>query len=280
MTETMQDIRRRMHTIESTQHITHAMRLVSASKFRKAKKQFDQISRQLNQTMQIMEKLLAGQKPCLQTADKNRRILILFTSSRGLCGSYNSSLIKAAAAVSSQGDLFCTVGSRGEEFFRRQGYEMLYCLGEGPEKLRPDDAEEAARLILEEWKRGQTAEVLIIKMRYVNALKQEPRVRRILPMDRAEREEEKDLLPDDLEFLPSKEQVMTCLLPKYLQLVLWKDAVEAAVCEHVARRAAMEAASESASEMLEHLSQSYHRMRQQAITDELIEIVSGAESLK
>ena len=280
MSETMQDIRRRMHTIESTQHITHAMRLVSASKFRKAKKQFDQISGQLEQIMQIMEQLLAEQKPGLPAADADRRIIILFTSSRGLCGSYNSSLIKAAAEISSQEDLFCTVGSRGEEFFRRQGYELLYCFKEGPEKLRPDDAEEAIRLILEEWKQGRAAEVFLIKMRYVNALKQVSQVLRILPMERAERQDVSSLLSDDLEFHPSEEQVMAWLLPKYLQLVLWKSAAESAVCEHVARRAAMEAASESAAEMLDHLSLSYHRMRQQAITDELIEIVSGAESLK
>ncbi len=280
MSETMQDIRRRMHTIESTQHITHAMRLVSAAKFRKTKKQFDQISSQLDQAMGIMEKLLARQKPGLQAADPHRRIIILFTSSRGLCGSYNSSLIKTAAEISSQEDLFCTVGSKGEEFFRRQGYKMMHCFKEGPDKLRPHNAEETVRLILEEWNQGRAVEFFTVKMRYVNALKQEPQVRRILPMDRTERESVDGLLSDDLEFHPSEEQVLSYLLPKYLQLVLWKNAAEAAVCEHVARRAAMEAASESAAEMLDSLSLSYHRMRQQAITDELIEIVSGAESLK
>ena len=183
MSETMQDIRRRMVTIESTQHITHAMRLVSAARFRRAKKQYDQISLQQEKIMGIMEKILARQSGMEPKAKGMRRMVILFTSRRGLCGAYNSSLIKAAAAASAPGDLFCAAGSRGADFFRQQEYEMLYSFEEGPEKLRLQDAEKIAGIVLAEWSRGNAAEVSLVSMHYVNALKQEPEVRRLLPLE-------------------------------------------------------------------------------------------------
>ena len=300
MAETMEDIRRRMRTIESTLHITHAMRLVSAAKFRKAKKRYDRIGNQLDPVMGRMEQLLTGsgtesagprqqkgqavpqsgrRTPEGAGSETGSRMVILITSSRGLCGGYNSSLLKTAAGLLSPDDVLCTVGSRGEEFFRRQGRSVLWTFPEGPEKLTPADAGELAALVLNTWTSQQTCEVLLVNMRYVNTLKQEPRVYRLLPLEEAE---EPELLTSglDLEFHPSCEQVLEAVLPKYLQLILWKAAAESVVCEHGARRAAMETASESAGDMLSSLSRSCNRARQQAITDELIEIVSGAESLK
>lgn len=278
MAETMQDIRRRMATVESTQHITHAMRLVSAAKFRRAKKQYDRIGLQLEKTIQVMEQMLR-QSAEYPAGNQGRHIIIVITSSRGLCGAYNSSLIKAAAGVSSPGDIFCAVGSRGEDFFGRQGYEMLYRFDAGPEKIKPQDAAEMVRRILNVWQEGKVSGVSLVSMGYVNALKQEPRVRQLLPTDIPSSDGVREL-PADLEFHPSEGEVQAWLLPKYLELILWKAAAEAAVCEHVARRAAMEAAADSAGDMLAELSRSFHRIRQQVITDELIEIVSGAESLK
>jgi F-type H+-transporting ATPase subunit gamma len=113
-------------------------------------------------------------------------------------------------------------------------------------------------------------------MRYENTLRQEPQIRRILPVrvNTVKTEKEK------LEFHPTKPVVMDHLLPKYLQLVLYQAAAETAVCEHASRRTAMENASDSANDMLAGLSLTYNRARQQAVTEELIEIVSGSEALK
>ena len=321
MAETMQDIRRRMRTIESTLHITHAMRLVSAAKLRTAKKRYDRIGSQLDEVMTRMEGLLAGSSaestgPRLQYgqavpqsgrrtpegagSETGSRLVILYTSSRGLCGGYNSSLLKTAAGLLSPDDVLCTVGSRGGEFFRRQGRTLLWAFPDGPEKISPEDAGTLANLVLQAWTSGQTCEVLLVNMNYVNTLKQEPGVHRLLPLEGADgadrrsdadgRDSGTEPTPSEvpaedrefsnLEFHPSREQVLAALLPKYLQLTLWKAAAESAVCEHSARRAAMETASESADDMLAALSRSFNRVRQQAITDELIEIVSGAESLK
>lgn len=322
MAEVMRDIKRRMKTVESTEHITNAMRLVSAAKFRRSKIRYDQTVVQLSQITSVMEDLLLQ---CQQSESRSEEpepfnqapvpgasgggtVLMLLTSSRGLCGGYNSGLVKLAAETLRQcgGPVqICTIGTRGEEFFRRQEQPVLASFPEGPEKMRPQDAKRLADAILSEWREGRTAEILLVGMRYVNTLKQEAEVRRLLPVGgpveaqtegtKAEAEAEPDQNRseqvsnpvesrrnwcEDLEFLPSKEEVLAYLLPKYLQLAIYQAAVEAAVCEHAARRSAMESATDSAHEMMATLSLTYNRARQQAITDELIEIVSGSEALK
>lgn len=295
MAEVMRDIKRRMKTVESTEHITNAMRLVSAAKFRRSKIRYDQTVVQLRQITSVIEDLLLQ---CQQSESRDEEtepfnqvpmpgasgggtVLMLLTSSRGLCGGYNSGLVKLAAETLRQcgGPVqICTIGTRGEEFFRRQERPVLASFPEGPEKMMPQDAERLADAILSEWREGRAAEILLVGMRYVNTLKQEAEVRRLLPVGGPAKSRRNWC--EDLEFLPSKEEVLAYLLPKYLQLAIYQAAVEAAVCEHAARRSAMESATDSAHEMMATLSLTYNRARQQAITDELIEIVSGSEALK
>ena len=293
MADAMRDIKRRIKTIESTEHITNAMRLVSAAKFRRAKKQYDWVSGSPAEVLSLLESLLeSGSEPnrevpsdmAVPEADhcstEGGCIMVVFTSSRGLCGGYNSSIMKLAAETACQksGVQVISVGSKGSDFFRRENWNLLASLDDGPEKLNRQDTACLTELILREWEEGRAAEILLVGMRYVNTLQQEPVVRRILPIPKEGRTK-REIAPD-MEFLPSKEAVMQRILPAYLQLALREAAAEAAVCEHAARRMAMENAADSAHDMMASLSLTYNRARQQAITEELIEIVSGSESLK
>jgi F-type H+-transporting ATPase subunit gamma len=280
MAETMRDIRRRMKSIESTEHLTNAMRLVSAAKFRKEKKRYDMISRQQLKIISIMEDLLGeyGSTNLMNTAngDKTGKLVVLFTSSRGLCGGYNSSILKMISELSLETAALIAVGSKGEHFARKVNWPVLMSFSEGPDKLTAEDTKIIAGIILQEVQKGWVTEVIMAGMRYENTLRQEPQIRRILPVrvNTVKTEKEK------LEFHSTKPVVMDHLLPKYLQLVLYQAAAETAVCEHASRRTAMENASDSANDMLAGLSLTYNRARQQAVTEELIEIVSGSEALK
>lgn len=122
--------------------------------------------------------------------------------------------------------------------------------------------------------------VLLVTTEYINSLRQEPVVKQLLPAEfaQASKKEEAQAVPTELEYAPSKEAVTDYLLPKYLELTLLEAFLESAVCEHATRRSAMESATDNAREILNKLSLTYHRARQAAITNELIEIVSGAET--
>lgn len=295
MAESVRDIKRRIKSVESTEHITNAMRLVSAARYRRARVCQEKADAGLKEITGILQKLLAEEE---QLAKENLQgggpvMLVLITSSRGLCGGYNTGLTKAAAEVL-QGGRLCTIGSRGRDFFRRQGYEILRDFPEGPESFGMDHAGVLAASLLEEYREGRAGKILLVGAEYINTLKQEVSVRQILPVplaaaeraERAERPDSEPAEPDkqraekELEWEPSRQQTLERLLPKYLQLTLYQACREAAVCEHAARRTAMESATDNAREMLSALSLQMNRARQQAITDELIEIVSGAESMR
>ena len=288
MAENTRELKRRMRSIESTEHITNAMRLVSAAKFRKAKSLFDQKSLQLREVTETMELLLAGQnvsereKPCeaASSAAAERVLAIVICGDRGLCGGFNSNLIKTAGEALREYkkeavELVC-IGSRGRDFFAREGYAFT-CAAE---KISFSEIVKIVTSILADYRSGRVDSVLLITTEYINSLRQEPVVKQLLPAEfaRASKKEEAQAVPAELEYAPSKEAVTDYLLPKYLELTLLEAFLESAVCEHATRRGAMESATDNAREILNRLSLTYHRARQEAITNELIEIVSGAET--
>lgn len=330
MAESMREIRRRIRSVETTEHITSAMHLVSASKFRRSKSRYDQIHRQLARVTEIMESLMAelaaaearqdgetqeNEAAAVTTMDPELPVtaVILITSNRGLCGSYNTSLIRLFEGLRAKlphCQVFA-IGSRGLDYIHHQNIPALGECLEAPERITSKKIRDICGQLLKEYEKTPGGQILLISMKYVNTLHQEPAVRRLMPPQLQEMAEtaqpakkkqvgsmtqlEKDggreargggadaaLWPEETwrEYVPSAKQIQEYLIPKYLELTLYKAVCEAAVCEHAARRTAMESASENGKEMLSSLSLTYNRARQQTITDELIEIVSGSEALK
>ena len=292
MAESMQDIKRRMRSIESTQHITNAMRLVSAAKFRKAKSIFDKTNLHLGRVIDMMEELLASvpslpeQYAYQKEKAYKRTAYILITSSKGLCGGFNNNLLKALTeemhnneaenGAQKEDATIYAVGLRGRDHFQRLGYRIAGEYTEAPEKITFREAKEIAGPILECYQNGEVDQVVIIYTNYVNSLKQEPVVKRMLPMEPIEKDARGGLI--ELEYVPSSEDIIAYLIPKYFEIMLFQAVIESATCEHAARRTAMENATDNAKDMLNSLSLTYNRARQQAITDELIEIVAGSEA--
>ena len=259
MAETMRDLKRRMKSIESTEHITNAMRLVSAAKFRRAKALYDSKSQQLQEVSDTIEGILA------EGAGVNRE-------GRG-----------AEAAAGPERVLAIVIfGSRGGDFFAHADYAIAGSFDGAPEKIAFSEIEAISTPILADYQSHKLDKVLLITTAYINSLRQEPVVKQLLPIEPAKtgEAEGKTALQTEVEYAPSKEAVAAYMLPKYFELTLFKAVIESAVCEHAARRTAMENATDNAREILSKLSLSYNRMRQAEITDELIEIVSGAETQK
>jgi len=281
----MQDIKRRIKSVNSTEHITNAMKLVSAAKLRKAKATFERTTEYLhyitgsikeifNSTTHIPEKYLYGNRDIVNTC------YIIITSNKGLCGAFNSNVIKEAEALMQKDPehpRIVAIGSRGKDYFEKRGYHIVNEYLAPPENISFLETRNISLPIIEQYNSGEIDEVVLIYTSYVNNLEQSVKVERLLPV---EIDEDPDVMKIDkqVEYEPSIEEVFNYLIPKYAEIMIYGAVVESATCEHAARRTAMENATDNAREMLGQLSLYYNRARQAAITNEIIEVVSGSEA--
>ena len=283
----MQDIKRRIKSVSSTMQITNAMKLVSASKLRKAKATFEKtteyfnfithsIEEIFNNTSEVPPEYLAGNREIKTTC------YIIVTSCRGLCGGFNNNVIRAAETEINadwEDPVIVAIGTKGKEYFEKRGYNIYEEYLAPPESISFLETREMSAPIIDMYNRGEIDEVVLIYTGFKNSLEQEVKNVTLLPFDI---EPDPDVLRHDkeVEYEPSVEAVFNYLVPKYVEIMIYGAVVESATCEHAARRMAMENATDNASEMLGNLSLYYNRARQAAITDEIIEIVAGSEAQK
>ncbi|MCL1810453.1 MAG: ATP synthase F1 subunit gamma [Clostridiales bacterium] len=283
----MQDIKRRIKSITSTEHITNAMKLVSAAKLRKAKAAFERTSKNFhfilesiesvfNNTSEVPEKYLPGSR------EINKTCYIIVTSNKGLCGSFNSNIIKETEreiADDKEKPVFIAIGSRGRDYFEKRGHEIKCDYLAPPETISFLEAKELCKPAIEMYDSEDVDEVKLIYTTFVSTLEQRAKCVTLLPFHI---EHDPDVIKHakEVEYEPSVEEVFNYLVPKYVEIKVYGAIVESATCEHAARRMAMENATDNAREMLDNLSLFYNRARQAAITDEIIEIVAGSEAQK
>lgn len=285
--ESMQDIKRRIKSVTSTEHITNAMKLVSAGKLRKAKAIFEKtnenshyithtIAEIFNSSQDIPPEYLAGNREIKTTC------YIIVTSCRGLCGGFNSNVLKEAQReidADWEKPVIFAIGSKGKEYFEKRGYEIYSDYLAPPENISFLETREMSVPIIEMYNRGEIDEVVLIYTSFISSMEQEVKNVTLLPF---EIEKDPDIIRNakPVEYEPSVEAVFNYLVPKYVEMMIYGAVVESATCEHAARRMAMENATDNAREMLDNLSLNYNRARQSAITDEIIEIVAGSEAQK
>ncbi|HIU25496.1 MAG TPA: ATP synthase F1 subunit gamma [Candidatus Copromorpha excrementigallinarum] len=287
MADSMQAIKRRIRSVTSTEHITNAMKLVSAGKLRKAKAIFEKtnenshyithtIAEIFNSSQEIPDKYLAGNREIKTTC------YIVVTSSRGLCGGFNSNILKEAQReidADWEEPYIFAIGSKAKEYFEKRGHKICGDYLAPPENISFLETREMSRPIIEMYNSGEIDEVVLIYTSFISSMEQEVKNVTLLPF---EIERDPEIIRDtkQVEYEPSVEEVFNYLVPKYVEMMIYAAVVESATCEHAARRMAMENATDNAREMLGQLSLYYNRARQSAITDEIIEIVAGSEAQK
>ena len=285
--ESMQDIKRRIRSVTSTEHITNAMKLVSAGKLRKAKAIFEKTNENshyithtiadiFNSSQEIPPEYLAGNREIKTTC------YIIVTSCRGLCGGFNSNVLKEAQReidADWEKPVIFAIGSKGKEYFEKRGYEIYSDYLAPPENISFLETRKMSVPIIEMYNRGEIDEVVLIYTSFISSMEQEVKNVTLLPF---EIEKDPDIMRNakPVEYEPSVEAVFNYLVPKYVEMMIYGAVVESATCEHAARRMAMENATDNAREMLDKLSLTYNRARQSAITDEIIEIFAGSEAQK
>lgn len=287
---TLQDIRRKIGAVKKTQQITKAMNMVSAAKLRGAQQRMEGF-RPYARAFAMMLGNMAGRvepeiHPFFQPAASVQRVgLVLMTSDRGLCGSFNVNLINTAVkfirekeAAGIEVALIC-VGRKGRDFFRRRKREMLAQYVDVWNKFDFSNAVTVAREIMSAFLTGEVQEVHLVHSTFINMGIQRPKIVQLLPIKPSEAEAEAGASTEYL-FEPPMEQFLEYLLPKYINVLVYHGFLENSASEYAARMTAMDNAQANCKEMITTLSLIMNKARQAAITRELMDIVGGAEALK
>lgn len=282
----MRDIKRRIKSVNSTKQITKAMELVSSAKLRRTRERVEKTRpyfKTIKDTVQDIFSSTRGIKhPFVSEREMKKTCYIVITADRGLCGGYNANAIKTALnhmqdkkAVS-----LITVGQKARDYFRKRNYDFDGEFVHISENPTYSDAKEISSLVLRLYEKEMIDEVYLVYTQFVSTISQKPEIIRLLPLAGEKKEREQDKKFEYVSYEPSPEEVLDYLIPKYIESTIFGALVESSASEQGARRVAMENATDNAEEMIGDLTLSYNRARQAAITQEIAEIVGGAEALK
>ena len=289
---TQKEIKRRIRTVQKTQQITSAMRMVSAAKLRRAQDAILAARPYAQQIWAMMYEIGrrhgAVSHPLMQVRPEPKRLeVIVIASDRGLCGAFNANVLKAGVATLAERRAqleqtsVSTVGRKATEFVRRRRpLERSWLIGQGVSMTL---VQEIAQYLAGRYESGAVDEVVLVGNEFVSALTQRPTVVRLLPLVpefSGVRSYGEDEGREPFEIEPDARTLLDVLVPQALEFSIYRALLESWAGEHAARMAAMENATRNTEDLIRNLSLRFNRARQAAITKELVEIVSGAEALK
>ena len=292
-------LKRRIKSVQSTKKITRAMELIAASRIVRAQARVQAAVPYSDTITEVVGDLAAGgaggDSPLLTARPELKKVAhIVITADRGLCGGYNSAVIRAAEGSMrehAQNGLdygLVLVGRKAESYFRFRGFRIDAVFSGFSDQPSYENAREIARAVERPYLAGDYDLVEMIYTRFVSAGRQEVVVRPIMPLDREilvggdarPTAADDDAVPATYEFEPSPEEILERLLPRYAEARIYAALLNAAASEHAARQRAMKSATDNAEDLIVRLSRQMNRARQDAITTEIMEIVGGAEALR
>ena len=281
-----QALRRRIRSVRSTQQITKAMKMVAASKLRRAQERMLE-ARPYGHALEAVLRSVASRvgehrHPLLDQRPEHSVTLVVVTGDKGLCGAFNSNVLREAEMLRTGGRWphveLVLVGRRAIEFFRHRGVTPLATYGELMGSVTPETAAALARFLAERFAARETDAVYGVFNRFVSILQQRVSLERLFPVERPDTADEGGLESGYI-FEPGPAAILKELLPRYADFQVLRALLSSQAAEQAARMTAMETASKNAGEMIDRLTLTYNRVRQASITKELIEIVSGAQAL-
>lgn len=284
---TLREIRRRISSVQSTQQITKAMKMVAAAKLRRAQERAVSMrpySDKLAEMVGNLAKNIENSNDILlQDKTVERVLIVVVTADKGLCGMFNSSVIKESVKqINSLQDKeiqVYPVGKKSFEYFSKRDYIIYSSKDDFFNHLKFENALEISKILIEAFRNNEFDKIEIVYNKFKSAVKQELTIEQFLPLVSQE-EVENEKSDVDYIYEPDKHEILSSIIPKHLNVQIWKVLAESNAAEHAARMTAMENATENAEELLGKLTLTYNRARQTAITTELTEIVGGAEALK
>ena len=288
----LDDLRKRIASVKSTQKITKAMKMVAAAKLRKAQEMAEK-GRPYSEKMDIIIKNLSNAindpsnapKLLVGTGEDKIHLCVVMTADRGLCGGFNTNIVKLAKKYfnkilkDSKNLKIITVGTKGLDQLKRDygKYIIKKINFKDKKKLTFEDADLIGREIVELFKKKEFDKCIIFYNKFKNVMTQIPQTQQVIPAKKNEEKEENEA--SSYEFEPDEDEILDDLLPKNISTQIYKGFLENSASEQGSRMTAMDNATRNAGDLVEKLTINYNRSRQAAITKELIEIISGAESL-
>lgn len=273
------DIRRKIRSVGSTMQITSAFELVSTAKLRRARNKLDASAAYFEKLETALSEVLSGEmdkNPYLAPSKCEKPLVIMLTSDRGLCGGFNVNAIKSALEVKNA-TFFC-VGKKGSDYVTSRNLNSAGSLHGVSEKPSYEHALHISNIAVDLFRKKEVDSVILVYSKFVSTISFTPRHLTLLPLKREAAASSREL-DEVVRFEPGKDEVLNIIMPKYVAGLIFGAMIESSASEQAARRLAMEAATGNAEEIIEELTLTYNQARQAAITQEISEIVGGAEAL-
>ena len=279
----LKDIRDRIKSVRSIQKVTKAMKMVAAAKMRKAQERMEQARPYSNSLSEVIEHLLPDidreRLPLLNLREIKRKAYVVVCADRGLAGAFNTNLLKIAQKEidefgKDQVDIFC-IGKKARDHFTYRNYNIIESHVDFWAEMEFDNAMMIGRSAIDHFTNGAVDEIHVLYNYFVNVAQQEVRSETLLPLNY----ETNESGPSDRLYEPSKEELVNTLIPRHLNVQMWKYLLESYASEQAARMLSMENATSNAQDMIKDLTLQFNKARQAAITTEMLEIVGGAEAL-
>ncbi|OKP98480.1 ATP synthase F1 subunit gamma [Paenibacillus sp. P46E] len=289
MARSMRDIKRQIKSVQNTRQITKAMEMVAASKLRKAQEKAEAARPYSEKLKEVVASIASGSQdathPMLVSRPVKKTAYLIVTSDRGLAGGYNANILRKVTMLlaerhkSKDEYALFVIGRKGRDFLRRREYPIVEEVTELSDTPKFADIKSIAYSAVQQFETGVYDELYICYNRFVNAISQVPTVDRLLPMEAVEQHEKKaEGIHAMYEYEPSAEGVLEVLLPKYAETLIYSAILDGKASELGAKMTAMGSATKNASKMIGDLTLTYNRARQAAITQEITEIVAGANA--
>jgi F-type H+-transporting ATPase subunit gamma len=288
MAGNLRDIKRRIKTVESTKKITRAFELIATSKVAKAQQQMRMSRPYANAITAALSELASLSEirhPYLEIRERRRAAVIVVTADRGLAGAYSSNVLKQAEELiknlrnDNVEPVLYVTGRKGVGYFKFRQRPVAGSYTGFSDSPTYDDVKEVAEAVLTAFRDGEVDEIYLVHTDFVSLLKQQPEVRRLLPLEVVEVEADMQVHPL-YEYEPSADVVLDQLMPRYIESRLYAAFLESAASELAARRNAMSTATENATSLLEQYTRQYNSARQAGITQELMEVVGAAAAFE
>ena len=280
----LKDIRDRIKSVKSIQKVTSAMKMVAAAKVRKAQEKMEQARPYTHALEDVIHHILPdvnrSMLDLLEVRDIKRKAYVIVSADRGLAGAFNTNITKIAQNEidyfgKENVDLFC-IGKKSRDYFKRRNYNIIESHIEFWNELNYDNAMMIGRSVVDHFTSGKVDEIHVVYNYFINLAQQEVKSEVLLPLVY----DDEDGTVRDRLYEPSKERLVSSLVPRHLNIQIWKYLLESYASEQAARMLAMENATTNAGDMIKNLTLEFNKARQAAITTEMLEIVSGAEALK
>jgi F-type H+-transporting ATPase subunit gamma len=287
---TLRDIQRRIKSVQSTQKITKAMKLVAAAKFRRAQERILEArpyAKKMNELVgSLVERAGDITHPLLARRDTGRKRLVIVTADKGLCGAFNSNILRESLrflrGAEEASVTLVVVGKKARDFYRRRHFTVKSELLGFWDRLAYSHAQEIANGVMRDYLAEEVDEVQLMYNEFRSVAVQRPVRQQLLPIQAGAESDDKDDAGPSEEYIyePGPESILASLLPRHVTTQVYRALMESAAGEYGARMTAMESASKNAREMINVLTIQYNKARQERITKELLDIVGGAEALR